>query len=214
LTLDPCVVDTKWTTADTQCYCLNSTDNTINELCSTNYTCSSSDYTCQSGSSVGNLKADFVGRSGKVHFYDSTSSDASTSGFVVTWNKCAEKSSMDANNFVSQSGAMASSDFVYTSDSTKTTISTTLKVGSGNNATNVHYSASFWFFDKAGTNPSDSTKTVPANSMKFSLQIGDASTKWPESSTSNVIEFSFKVQVSNSSTPTWDNTTGTIKFGD
>lgn len=160
------------------------------------------------------MRADFVGKSGKVHFYDSTASDTSTSGFVVTWNKCAEKTSIDANNYVLQSGSMASSDFVYTSDSTKTTISTSLKVGNGNNATNVYYAASFWFFDKSGPNPSDSSKTVPANSMKFSLQIGDATTKWPESSTSDVIEFSFKVQVSNSSQPTWDNTTGIITFGD
>lgn len=135
LTNTECTLDQAWTTADAECYCPDTTGNAT--LCSTGATCTSTDNSCSDAKSVGNLKAEFVGKSGKVKFYDSTAEDGANSGFTVSWSKVQEKTTQDANNAVLTTGSMASSDFVYTVDGEQTNISTLLRAGNGNNAPEV-----------------------------------------------------------------------------
>lgn len=51
--------------------------------------------------------------------------------------------------------------------------------------------------------------------MKFSLQIGDDTTTWPQESTDDVLVFSFDVKVDGGAldTATWDAETGVVDFG-
>jgi len=98
-------------------------------LCIDQQYCDTVEYVCGSEDStknVGNLEAKFIGKSGKVLFYDKN--EGQNTGFQISWDQVKEVSSIDSSNKVWGTTSIAATPFVYTTASDKTNISTIMNV--------------------------------------------------------------------------------------
>jgi len=110
------------------CGCISSDESTAT-LCSVEQYCDTTEYVCGSEDStknVGNLEAKFIGKSGKVLFYDKN--EGESSGFQISWDQVKEVSSIDSKNKVWGTTSIAATPFVYSTTSSETNISTVMNV--------------------------------------------------------------------------------------